>query len=290
MRVIDVLQTGVPGLTAAYLLPDAGPALVDCGSAASLPALEAALGEAGVAVADLRHLLLTHIHLDHAGAAGALARRNPALTVWVHERGARHLVDPSRLLASAARVFGGVEAMRALWGDLEPVPAERLRPVDRAGRLLGIPDVEALPTPGHATHHLAFVDADGTCYAGDVAGVAFGDGRYVLPDAPPPDIDVDGWRASIDAIRRRRPPRVAPTHFGPRQDVDRHLDVLEATLGRWAERATLDQESFVRAAAREVDEVVVDPDDRRRYRFGDALGHSWVGFRRWHDRRDTPAS
>jgi glyoxylase-like metal-dependent hydrolase (beta-lactamase superfamily II) len=281
IRTLDLLPAdGGPGMIAAYLLPDAGPALVDCGAATHLPALERALEREGAAVEDLRHLLLTHIHLDHAGAAGALAARVPGLTVWVHVAGARHLVDPTRLVASARRVFG--ERMDELWGPVTPVPAARIAAVEEASTLPVPGGVEALPTPGHARHHLAYLLPDGTCCTGDVAGVAYAGSGYLEPDGPPPDIDVPLWQSSVAAIAARRPERLALAHFDLRDEPLDALGELRDRLGRWGGWVGDGREAFARRADTEL-HAAVGGEVAAVYRHGSPLDHSFDGFARWRE-------
>src|SRR5438067_12241058 len=200
---IDLLHLGRERVIASYLLDaDDGPALFDCGPASTIDALKAGLAERGLALTDLRHLLLSHIHLDHAGAAGVLVREHPALHVHVSAIGAPHLVDPERLERSARRLYG--DSFDALWGELAPVPQEN---VHVAGdRVVGL---DCFPTPGHASHHISYLDRDGTLYAGDAAGVRIQPGRYVMPPTPPPDLDVEAWGRTIDELERRSPDRPA---------------------------------------------------------------------------------
>jgi glyoxylase-like metal-dependent hydrolase (beta-lactamase superfamily II) len=211
-----------------YLLETAdGPALFDCGPTSCLEQLRLGLSEQGLELTDVRHLLLSHIHLDHAGAAGVLARENPGLQVHVSEVGAPHLVDPSRLEQSARRLYA--DAFDALWGELAPVPEENVRIV--GAKVLGL---ECFPTPGHASHHVCYLDRDGMLYAGDAAGVRIAPDSAVLPPTPPPEFDLTAWIATVDEIRRRAPNRLALIHFGVFDDVDRHLDELLLRLRDWA--------------------------------------------------------
>ena len=252
---------------------DNGPALFDTGPASTLSALEAGLAANGTSLGELDHVLLSHVHLDHAGAVGTIVRDHPHLTVWVAEAGAPHLVDPSRLERSARRLFG--EAFDALWGELAPVPKTNVRIA--SGSVLGW---EVFATVGHASHHVSYA-SDGTVLAGDAAGVRLPRSQYVLPAAPPPDIDVDGWHATVDAIRARRPERLAVSHFGVYADVDAHLERLDHELDVWASRARdgVDEAAFV-AAAR------VDAADRAEdYDAVAPFAASWQGLRRYWDRR-----
>ncbi len=216
LETIDLGFLGYPSAIGVYLVetPD-GPALLDCGPSSTLPRLREGLRERGLELTDVHDLLLSHIHLDHAGAAGSIVREHPQLTVWVSEVGAPHLAEPSRLEASARRLYG--ESFDTLWGELAPVPNENIRIA--SGDVLGW---ESFPTPGHASHHVCYL-RDGTLFAGDACGVRVQPSEYVLPVAPPPDIDVEAWHASIDEIERRDPDRLAPTHFGVATDVAQHL-------------------------------------------------------------------
>ena len=199
--LIDLQHLGRSRVIASYLLAGDEPALVDCGPTTCLGALEEGLAGQGLAVEDLRHLVLTHIHLDHAGAAGALVRRNPELQVHVSEIGAPHLVDPSRLEASARRLYA--DDFDRLWGELVPVPEENVHVV--GGDVLGL---EAWPTPGHASHHVSYLSEDGTCYSGDVTGVVIAPSTLIAPVCPPPDVDLEAWERSLDSIAERKPERL----------------------------------------------------------------------------------
>ena len=205
-----------PERSGSYLLETSeGLSLFDCGPSSCIPALKAGLAERGVELADVRHLLLSHIHLDHAGAAGSLVREHPGLQVWVSEVGAPHLLDPSRLERSARRLYG--DAFDELWGELAPVPEENVHVAD--GRAAGL---EVFAAPGHASHHVCYFDG-ATLYAGDAAGVRILPSRSVLPPTPPPDVDVEAWYRTLEEIERRAPERLALIHFGFADDVSRHL-------------------------------------------------------------------
>jgi glyoxylase-like metal-dependent hydrolase (beta-lactamase superfamily II) len=190
-----------------------------------------------------RVIALTHIHLDHAGATGSLVRRFPDVEVWVHERGAPHLLDPSRLLSSATRLYG--EQMQQLWGEVLAVPEDRVR-VLAGGEQRG--SFQVAYTPGHASHHVAYLhEPSGDAFTGDVAGVRI-DGGLVLPPTPPPDIDLPLWRASLAVVEGWRPRRLATTHFGAYGDVTSHLAQLRESLDRVEAMASkLDQDAFVSA-------------------------------------------
>jgi glyoxylase-like metal-dependent hydrolase (beta-lactamase superfamily II) len=252
---------------------DDGLALFDTGPTSTLPALEAGLAARGTSLADLRHVLLSHIHLDHAGAVGTIVRAHPQLTVWVSEVGAPHLVDPSRLERSARRIYG--EAFDPLWGELAPVPEANVRIA--AGDVLGW---EAFPTVGHAVHHVSYA-RDGIVLAGDAAGVRVPGSNFVLPVSPPPDIDVEAWHATAAAIRTRNPDRLALIHFGVHEDVAAHLDALDRELDVWAGRVRdgLDEAAFVAAARADAGE------EADTYDAVAPFWQSWYGLRRYWDTR-----
>jgi glyoxylase-like metal-dependent hydrolase (beta-lactamase superfamily II) len=272
---IDLFWQGTERVIGSYLLDtDDGPAVVDCGPEVSVPALERGLAARGLDLADVRHLLLTHVHLDHAGAAGVLVRKHPALQVHVSEVGAPHLVDPSRLERSARRLYG--DAFDALWGELAPVP-ERNVHVARA-RVAGL---ECFPSPGHASHHVCYLDADGTLYSGDAAGVRIRPSRTVLPPTPPPELDLEAWRTTLDEIERRAPSRLAPTHFGVAEDPPEHVAALRARLEAWSDRvrAGASEEEFVRDGLAELGA------EGERYDLIMPLWQSYAGLRRYWDKR-----
>jgi glyoxylase-like metal-dependent hydrolase (beta-lactamase superfamily II) len=273
---IDLLHFGNERAIGVYLLDtEDGAALLDCGPTSTLDALRAGLAARGLDVSDVRHLLLTHIHRDHAGAAGVLVREHPALQVHVSEVGAPHLADPSKLDSSARRLYG--EAFDVLWGELAPVPEENLHVVGE--RTLGL---ETFPTPGHASHHVSYLDADGTLYAGDATGVRIEPGRYVLPVSPPPDIDVEAWHRTIDEIERRAPQRLALIHFGVFEDVAEHLGRLRAELDRYAEIVSrgAGQEEFVEEA-----QAGIPAGERELYERAAPLWQSYAGMKRYWDKR-----
>ena len=222
------------GVIAAYLITDRhGHTLVETGPGSTLPALERAVHAAGAELYEITQLLVTHIHLDHAGAAGALMRRIPHARLYVHPVGAPHMVDPTKLVASATRIYG--ERMDRLWGAFEACPAERVvQLADGAEVRCGRRTLHALHTPGHASHHIAFLDAEhGTVFTGDVAGVRLNGATYVRPPTPPPDIDIGAWHASVDRLRAAHPRALDLTHFGRFADPMRHLDELMRRLDQW---------------------------------------------------------
>lgn len=226
VRCIDLNFLGVPGSVAAHLLPTAdGLALVDTGPATTLPTLQAELGKLGVSLADIRHILLTHIHFDHAGAAGVLAAQNPDLRVYVHARGARHLASPERLVASATQIYGG--EMERLWGQILPVSAEQLVVLEDGESVLG--GVQAFYTPGHAVHHLAYL-AGSDLFVGDVGGIRLDARQSPRAPTPPPDIDLGAWRASIALLRGLEADTLRLPHFGAYPQEAAHWDALERNL------------------------------------------------------------
>ena len=230
ITAIDLLFLGRARTIAALVLDaSAGVAVVDPGPTSCLAVLEAGLGRRGMTFGDVTDLLITHIHLDHSGAAGVILRANPRIRVWVHERGARHLIDPQRLVESATRLYG--DRMAELWGEIAPVPADRIVPLSGGERIVaGGRRLDVAYTPGHASHHVSFFDAEsGIAMVGDTAGVCV-DGGYVLPPTPPPDIDVEAWRASVARIEAWAPATLFLTHFGPANTVRPHLQELLENL------------------------------------------------------------
>ncbi len=247
MRDIDVLHLGVPLVICCHQLDDV---IVDPGPESTMGTLLAELGDWRP-----RTILLTHIHLDHAGATGALLERWPDAEVWVHERGARHMADPSRLMASAQRIYG--EHMERLWGGMAPVPEERMR-VLRGGERIGPWRVEY--TPGHASHHVSFLhEPTGSALVGDTAGVRIADGP-ILPPTPPPDVDLEAWHVSLRTIAAWAPERLAVTHYGTWDDAEAHIAEMHDALEHWAEisRRT-DDEQYTAAVEREMRERTSDP-------------------------------
>jgi glyoxylase-like metal-dependent hydrolase (beta-lactamase superfamily II) len=281
---LDLLHLGEARRIGAYLVEtESGLALHDCGPTSCLSALRDALAQRGVEVRDLVHLLLSHIHLDHAGGAGALVREHPGLTVHVSAIGAPHLIDPARLEASARRLYG--DAFDALWGELAPVPEENVRVVD--GRAAGL---EVFPSPGHASHHVSYLHEDGTLYAGDAAGVRIAPGRFVFPPTPPPDVDLEAWERTIDETERRATRRLALTHFGVFDDVERHLWALQETMRSWAERVAhgMDEPTFVAAARADV--AGSDPDEVDAYDRAAPYWHCFLGLERYWRKRAEGAT
>ncbi len=297
LALIDVLHLGSPQVIAAGVVEaGAGVAIVDPGPTTSLPHLLETLDRAGLGPRDVRRLLLTHIHLDHAGATGSLVRLNPRIEVFVSERGAPHLVDPGRLLASARRLYG--DEMEHLWGEVLPVPAANLRPLAGGERLAleGV-ELDVAYTPGHASHHVSYLHrSSGTAFVGDVAGIRISGHDYIFPPTPPPDIDLEQWFASLDRVAAWRPARLFLTHFGPSGGAAPHLAAMRERLAYWAEwvRDRLepggDEDALARAFT-----AAVGADVRRHFdeaaarRFDQAVGvrYCWPGLARyWRKRRE----
>jgi len=233
---IDLVWNGLPGQVAAYLVDGGdGLAVVETGPTSTLPAVLGAIREIGRAPEDVTHLLVTHVHLDHAGGAGALLRHTPHARVYVHPRGAPHLLDPSRLIASATQLYGQ-DRMDALWGEMVPVPEDRLVVLHDGDEVpIGTRRLRAVDTPGHAVHHHAYHDPDaGLVFTGDVGGIRLERQPYVCAPTPPPDIDLGAWRESIRRLRALKPAMLLPTHFGGVDDPEWHLDDLARRLDGWA--------------------------------------------------------
>jgi glyoxylase-like metal-dependent hydrolase (beta-lactamase superfamily II) len=225
MRVIDVMHLGRPHVIGCW---EVDGLLVDPGPQSSMETLLQVLGDE-----QPRAILLTHIHLDHAAATGALVRRWPELEVYVHERGARHLVDPSKLLASAERLYG--EDMERLWGEIVPVPEANVTPLAGGEDAFGM---RVAYTPGHASHHVCyFHEESGTAFVGDVAAVRIAPSDLVIPPTPPPDIDIETWLDSIAIVESWRPERLALTHFGAIDDPIEHLEIVRRRLREEADMA-----------------------------------------------------
>ena len=233
---LDMNWTGRPHSIAAALLESGGRhALVDPGPASTLETLRAQLKTRGLAITNVDAVLLTHIHLDHAGATGSLIRENPKLRVYVHSKGAAHLVDPAKLLASAGRLWG--DDLQRLFGETLPVPAENLTILDGGESIADwVRKLELLYTPGHASHHVTFFDpASGVALAGDTAGIRIANGPYVMPATPPPDIDLVLWEESFQGILERRPVRLFLTHFGFAENPEEHIAKFRERLHLWAD-------------------------------------------------------
>ena len=230
VHTIDLLHLDLEGLIASYLILDGEPTLLDPGPASTLPRLRAGLAERGMGIADLRHLLLTHVHLDHAGTVGHLVAENPRLQVHVHLDGAPHLSDPERLVASTRRTFGA--AHDALWGEVHPVPRESLRVWEPKARA-PLRSVRPFPTPGHVDHHLAYLhEGVGTLFTGDALGIVLAPAAPTYAPTPPPAIDLAAWRSTLTEMRSLGAERAAIAHFGLHDDVAARTYLLEEALDR----------------------------------------------------------
>jgi glyoxylase-like metal-dependent hydrolase (beta-lactamase superfamily II) len=240
---------------------------------------------------DVRQVLLTHIHLDHAGATGSMLSVNPDIEVFVHERGARHLADPTKLLASAGRLYG--QDMDRLWGEVLPVPSGRIKSLTGGERLsAGGRTLEVASTPGHASHHVSYFDRSGSvAFVGDVAGIRRGSGSYILPPTPPPDIDLEAWRESADRILAWDPDTLFLTHFGPFRGARPHFQELFERLDMWSAlaRRLLKDESiddaererrFVDASLNDIRRTVGER-EAEQYVSAGRLDYSWQGLARY---------
>ena len=232
---VDLNFLGVPQIIAtAVLHGSSGVALIDPGPSTTLDSLKQSLRRKGVSIGDVRQIVLTHIHLDHAGATGALVRENAAIEVFVHERGVPHMIDPSKLLASAGRLYGA--DMGRLWGDFLPVPPDRVRDLKGEERItVGGRELEVAYTPGHASHHVSYFDPSSrVAFVGDTAGIRRQGRDFIMPPTPPPDIDLDGWRASEDRILSWDPDTLFLTHFGPFHGARVHFQDMNERLAAWS--------------------------------------------------------
>ncbi|MCB9135252.1 MAG: MBL fold metallo-hydrolase [Anaerolineales bacterium] len=227
LHILDLNFQGQSHTIAAYLIPHSnGGILIETGPGSTIPGLTAGLRTHGFAPSDITHALLTHIHLDHAGAAGWLAQQGAH--IYVHKIGVPHLLNPDRLLVSASRIYG--DAMDTLWGDFLPVPADKLTSLSDGDTIsIGSLQFTALDTPGHATHHMSYLLED-ICFTGDVAGVRLPETAHVRVPAPPPEFHLEQWRQSLARLRTLDVNYLAPTHFGLFADPHTHLDALERAL------------------------------------------------------------
>jgi glyoxylase-like metal-dependent hydrolase (beta-lactamase superfamily II) len=288
---IDTLLGGWERVTAGYLLTGPAPVLVETGSQSSVPALLEALDALGVGPADLAGVAVTHIHLDHAGGVGDVARAFPAATVYVHGKGARHLVDPTRLVDSASRVYGPL--LDSLYGRLDPTPAERIHVLADGEEIRVGPDrvLVTVDSPGHAKHHLALHDSvSGILFAGDAVGVRLPDAGVLRPSTPPPDFDLDQAVHSLQRFAARRPQGLALAHYGLTPDPTALLEEAQETLTRWAEvaeKAWREGRDIAAAldAAFAGDMGDVDPAQREKLETLNGVHSNAAGFRRWLETR-----
>jgi glyoxylase-like metal-dependent hydrolase (beta-lactamase superfamily II) len=248
LSAIDTVMTGRYLVTSAYLLDASEPALVETGPTTSADNVERGLASLGMGPRDLAHVIVTHIHLDHAGGAGTIARRYPNAKLWVHERGAPHLADPVKLVASTARTYGE-DRMRTFFGAVEPVPAQRLTAITDGDRIsLGDREVSVFATPGHASHHVCLEDSrTGAVFAGDALGVHLPDVGVLRPATPPPEFDMELAVDSIERIRGRARTMLLLSHFGPVDEIDALCDLAIRRIRDWGDE--------VRRALRTTDDV-----------------------------------
>ncbi len=298
--ILDTNWMGRPRSIAAVLLESDGHrAIIDPGPASTLPTLRQHLGSRGIGVSDLNAVLLTHIHLDHAGATGALIKENPNLEVYVHEAGMLHMADPSKLLASAERLWPG--ELGHLFGETLPVSFGNLRMLKGGETVaLGSRKLDVVYTPGHASHHVSYFDSsDGTAFVGDTTGFHIEAEPYVVPLAPPPDIDLEIWNASLDAIAARHPARLFLTHYGYSNNPTAHIAEYRQNLQRWSALAeeilqsTPDDrgrlEAFVSSASSEIERHVTGA-EAKHYVFNCGLSLTWLGLARYHRKRAEAAA
>ena len=274
MREIDLHHLGNDRVICCW---QAGDVLVDPGPESTVSTLMDAIGDRAP-----RALLLTHVHLDHAGATGALVRTFPDLRVYVHELGAPHLIDPSKLLRSAGRLYGE-DNMDRMWGETVPVPEENIA-ILRGGET--VEGFRVAYAPGHASHHVAYLHEDsGWAFTGDVAGVRIARDQSIVPPTPPPDIDVEAWLQSIDTVQAWGPAALALTHFGAYEDVAAHLDTLRAALRKQADWVRdLDEPEFRARRRAWVDDAPV-------YEQAAPSDQMWQGLERyWRKRAERDAA
>jgi glyoxylase-like metal-dependent hydrolase (beta-lactamase superfamily II) len=300
IQTLDTHWNGRPHAVATALLCSQNHfSVIDPGPASTLDTLRQELQRHGLAVADLHAILLTHIHLDHAGATGALVRENPRLAVYVHSRGAPHLQDPKKLLDSATRLWGN--ELPRLFGETLPVPAENLQVLEGGETLeLGGRKFAVAYTPGHASHHVSFFDQqEGIAFVGDTAGIRIENGPYILPATPPPDINLELWDESFATILERRPARLFLTHYGYAENPAAHIAEFRERLHRWAEIAahTLQGSpneiaasgNFVTTARAELTGALSNA-EADLYAFTAGLDLSFLGLARYLRKRAAPAT
>jgi glyoxylase-like metal-dependent hydrolase (beta-lactamase superfamily II) len=293
---VDLNFLGIPEIIATAVIHGAaGVTLIDPGPSTTIENLRLALGRKGIRVSDVRQILLTHIHLDHAGAVGTLVRENAAIEVFVHEKGARHMIDPSKLLSSATRLYGA--DMERLWGEFLPVPPDRIRALKGEETIVaGDRQLNVAYTPGHASHHLSFFDPSSrVAFVGDVAGIRRGERLCVMPPTPPPDIDLDAWSASEDRILAWEPDTLFLTHFGPFHGARLHFTDMMDRLALWSRIArrlladpALDENrklsTFVDEAMLELRRNVGEQEAEQYSRAG-RLDYSWQGLARYWSKK-----
>jgi glyoxylase-like metal-dependent hydrolase (beta-lactamase superfamily II) len=297
--VLDLNWMGRPHSIGAVLLESGSHyAILDPGPASTLETLRAQLLSRGLLVSDLEAVLLTHIHLDHAGATGTLLGENSNLRVFVHSKGAAHLVDPSKLLASAGRLWG--DDLPRLFGETLGVPEQNIQILDGGETLsVGTRKMDVIYTPGHASHHVTYLDEqDGVAFAGDTAGIRIANGPYIMPATPPPDIDLAVWEQSFAAILDRRPSKLFVTHFGYAENPAKHMADFRERLHLWTDitekalQATSDVEGalefFLEQTQAEMLEYL-SPADAEQHAFTAGLPLSFLGLARYIRKRSATA-
>lgn len=290
--LIDDLHLGREHVIATYILLGAEPALVDPGPTSTLATVEAGLAANGLSLGDIQTLLLTHIHLDHAGATGTIVARYPHIKVYVHERGAPHMIDPEKLLGSATRLYG--DLMDYLWGEFRAVPAANITSLAGGETLdIGGRAINVHYAPGHASHHVVYHDQQtNTAFVGDVGGVRLPGSSYARPATPPPDVDLEAWDRSLQMLRELNPDRMCLTHFGPVSDPQAHLAQYHERLWRWAEvvrtgiEQALDETAQVALLQTQAQSEIQDaPEETARYEQATPLFQSWQGLARYWKKR-----
>jgi glyoxylase-like metal-dependent hydrolase (beta-lactamase superfamily II) len=299
IKILDTNWQGHPHSIGAALVESGGKrAIVDPGPDITLPAVREDLREHGLTFADIDALLITHIHLDHSGATGSLVKENPRLAVYVHSAGAPHLVDPSKLVASATRLWG--EGLTKLFGDMLPVPRENLRVLEGGEKIsLGGAKISVEYTPGHAWHHVSYFDeSNGVAFVGDTGGIHIDNGPFILPATPPPDIDLEIWDKSFAMILAHKPTRLFLTHYGYSEDPAKDLAEFRERLHRWAAladellRALPDekaaQEEFVAKCRLEMDNAI-GAIESEHHAFTGGLDLSFLGLARYLKKKANAA-
>jgi glyoxylase-like metal-dependent hydrolase (beta-lactamase superfamily II) len=295
ISILDTNWVGRPHSVAAALLESGGHrAIIDPGPESTYTTLRERLRARGLSVAELDAILLTHIHLDHAGASGSLVRENSRLVVYVHSLGAPHMIDPSRLVASAQRLWP--DTLHQLFGETLPVPKKNLRLLEGGETLtLGTRKLDVAYTPGHASHHVSYFDpAEGTAFVGDTTGIRIDDGPYILPATPPPDISLEIWENSFATILARKPSRLFLTHFGYATEPAAHIDTFRERLHRWADLAgeilrsatdeTEAKQRFVERTQAEM-QAQLGPEEADHHAFTAGLDLSFLGLARYLRKR-----
>lgn len=293
---VDLNFIGRPQIIATAILHGAaGVALVDPGPATTIDNLTTALTRKGIRFDDVRQILVTHIHLDHSGGVGSILSRFPHIEVVVHQRGAPHLADPSKLMASAGRLYQ--QDMDRLWGEVKPVDKDRLKVIEGGERLTVVGrELVTAYTPGHASHHVSYFDpAARVAFVGDTAGICRGAGSYVMPPTPPPDIDIEAWHASAAKILAWEPDTLFLTHFGPRHGARQHLQAMFDNIEAWSHivrrllaDGSLDddrrQQRFVDEAYLDIRRTIGEADAADYVRAG-GLNYSYQGLARYWRKR-----